>query len=174
MGIKADIRESSDYKKFRKIVQKVQAALHIDKDREEALSMHAGRTSRKLYGERKYSPKALLDASMNDMAVRSRLVEIRVKCSNQIDILHEACKAMKHSMSTNFSEEINKRFKTVGERNSFMETMIASSLEIEHEGHALIKLLDDLVTDIDKSSFHLRHMIDSLQLLEGSKGGKVI
>lgn len=174
MGIKNDIRESSDFKKFRKIVQQVTGCLNIEKDTAEALALHAGRTSRKLYGDKRYSPKSLLDASMNDMGARSRLVEIRVRYSKQIDVLHEACKAMKHSMLTNFSEDINKRFKTVGARNSFTETMIASALETLHEGEALIKILDDLITDIDKASYHLRAVLDALQLLESSKGGKVI
>jgi hypothetical protein len=174
MGLKQDIRESKDYKKFQKIVQNIQARLHIDKDQEEALSLHAGRTSRKLYGDKRYSPKSLVDANLNDAAARARLVEIRVRCSIQIDTLHDACKAMKASMLTNFSDDIKKRFSTVGDRTAFMETMIASAIEVEAEGQALIKLLDTLIQDIDKCSYHLRGVTDALQLLSGSKGGTVI
>lgn len=174
MGIKQDIRESKDYRKFRKIVIEVQERLNIDKDRTEALSLHAGRTSRKLFGDRRYSPKHLLDASLNDMSSRSRLVELRVKTTNQIDVLHEACKAMRYSMSTNFTEEIKARFKTVGERNAFFDTMIASALEIESEGSAQIKLLDDLIQDVDRASYHLKGVIECLGLLQGSKAGTVI
>lgn len=174
MSLKQDIRESDDFKKFRKIVKGVQSRLHVEQDQEEALALHAGRTSRKLYGDKRYSPKALLDANMNDMAARSRLVEIRVRCSHQIDVLHDACKAMKASMLTNFSADIKKRFSTVGDRTAFMETMIATALEIENEGQALIKLLDTLIQDIDKCSYHLRNVMDALQLLSGSKGGTVV
>lgn len=174
MGIKQDIRESKDYKQFRKIVLGVQERLNVEKDRTEALSLFAGRTSRKLFGDKRYSPKALIDASMNDMAARSRLVELRVRTSIQIDVLHEACKAMRHSMSSNFTEEVKSRFKTVGERAAFFDLMIASALEIESEGDALIKLLDGLINDIDKSSYHLKGVIECLSLLEGSKAGKVI
>lgn len=174
MGIKNDIRDSSDFKKFRKIVQQVQARLNIEKDTAEALALHAGRTSRKMFGDKRFSPKALLEAASNDMGSRSRLVEIRVRYSKQIDVLHEACKAIKHSMLTNFSERINERFKTVGARNSFTETMIATALEIQHEGDALLKLLDTLIEDIDKTGYHLSNMTDILKLLDNSKGGKVI
>jgi len=174
MGLKQDIRDSRDYKKFQKIVVGVQERLNIEKDRAEALSLHAGRTSRKLFGDRRYSPKHLLDASLNDMSSRSRLVELRVKTTNQIDVLHDACKAMRHSISSNFSEDVKARFKTVGERNAFFDTMIASALEIEAEGQAQIKLLDDLINDVDKASFHLRNVIGCLELLQGSKAGTVI
>jgi hypothetical protein len=174
MGIKNDIRDSSDYKRFKRIVAQVETRLNIEKDYEEAQSLHAGRTSRKLYGDRRYSPKSLLDASSNDMGARSRLVEIRVRCSKQIDILHDACKAMRHSMLTNFSEQINKRFTTVGARTAFTDTMIARALEIQNEGQSLLKVLDALIEDIDKSGYHLSNMTDVLKLLESSKGGKVI
>lgn len=174
MGIKQDIRETQDYKKFKRIVTQIESRLNIDKDYEEALSLHAGRTSRKLYGDKRYSPKSLLDASSNDMGSRSRLVEIRVRCSKQIDILHDACKAMKHSMLTNFSEQIGARFKTVGDRQAFAETMMAQALEVERNGQGFIKLLDSLIEDIDKSGYHLSNMTDILKLLDSSKGGKVI
>ncbi len=174
MGLKQDIRDSTDAKKFRKIVEQIRSKLKIDEDTSEALAMHTGRTSRKLFGDRKYSPKALIDASLNDLAVRSRLVELRVRASNQIDLLHEACKAMQHSILSNYSEEIKARYKTVGERKAFLDTMISSSLSVESEGQALIKLLDDLISDIDKSSYHLKGVIECLGLLENSKGGKVI
>jgi hypothetical protein len=174
MGLKSDIRETTDYRKFKKIVQQVQSRLHIDKDLAEAQSLHVGRSSRKLYGNKQYNPKALLDANMNDMAARSRLVEIRVRCSIQIDVLHDACKAMRAFMLTNFSAEIKKRFTTVGDRTAFMDTMIASALEIEREGQSLIAVLDTLIADIDKCSYHLRAVMDALQLLSGSKAGTVI
>jgi hypothetical protein len=174
MGIKNDIRETGDYRKFKIIVKEVEGRLNIEKDMAEALSLHAGRSSRKMFGDRKYSPNALLNASMNDMAARSRLVEIRVKCSNQIDVLHDACKAMRRSILTNFSERIGTRFKTVGDRTGFADTIIARALEIEREGQAFLKVLDTLVDDIDKTGYHLSNMTDILKLLDNSKAGKVI
>lgn len=174
MGIKNDIRESADYQKFKKIMLRTQKGLQVERDRTEALSMHAGRTSRKLYGMKQYSPKALMDASLNDMSVRSRLVELRVNTSVQKDMLHEAVKAMKQSILTNFGDQLKPKFKTIGERTAFLDNLLATALEIEHEGEAFIKLLDSLVADIDKASFHLRTMSDALQLLDQSKGGKVI
>lgn len=174
MGTKQDIRESKDYRKFRKIVSEVESRLSIEKDQAEAIALHNGRTSRKLHGGKQYSPKAIIDAASTDLSARSRLVEIRVKCTNQIDILHDACKAMKNSMLSNFNSQIKARYTTVGDRNAFLDTMIASALEVEHEGKAMIKMLDDLISDIDKASYQIRAITDALQLLSGSKGGSVI
>ena len=174
MGIKQDIRESQDFRKFKKIVAQVESRLNVEKDYEEAQALHSGRTSRKLYGDKRYSGKSIIEASSNDMAARSRLVEIRVKASRQIDVLHDACKTMKHSMLTNFSDEINKRFTTVGARTAFAETMIARALEIQTEGAGLIKVLDSLIEDIDKSGYHLSNMADVLKLLDSRKGSGIV
>ncbi len=173
MGILKDIRANPEYKKFKAIVLLVQEKLNIDRDRNEALSMHAGRTSRRLHGTKQYSPKSLIDASLNDLACRSRLVEVRVQCSIQIDLLHDAVKAMKHYISTEYNDEM-KAYKTVAQRTAFLDRVVAASLVIESEGKALIKLLDDLINDIDKASYHLRLMIDALKLLDGSKSGQVV
>lgn len=173
MGIIADIREESEYRKFKKILAKTKERLNIDKDRTEALSMHAGRTSRRLYGTKQYSPKALIDASLNDLSVRSRLVEVRVQCSIHIDLLHDAIKAIKHYITTQYHTELAK-FKTVGQRNALIDRVVNEALKAEGEGQALIKLLDDLINDIDKASFQLRNMIEGLKLLAESKSGQVL
>jgi hypothetical protein len=173
MGIIADIRQEAEYKKFKKILARTQERLNVDKDQTEALSMHAGRTSRRLYGAKQYSPKALIDASLNDLAVRSRLVEVRVQCSIQIDLLHDAIKTIKHYITTQYHTELAK-FKTVGQRNALIDRVINEALTVEGGGQALIKLLDDLINDIDKSSFQLRNMLEALKLLDGSKSGQVV
>ena len=172
MSIIKEIRASDEYKKYKKIVLKVQDRLKVEKDRNEALSMYAGRTSRKLFGKQQYALKALIDASLNDLAVRSRLVELRVQCSIQIDLLHSATKAMKQQITTEFHEEL-KAYKTVGQRTAVIERCVKGALDIESEGSALIKLLDDMIGDIDKSSFQLRNMLEALKLLS-EKPGQVV
>lgn len=172
MSLIKQIREDGEYRKFKKILEGVRERLKIEKDRNEALSLHAGRTSRKLHGKQQYSLKSLIDASLNDLAARSRLVEVRVQCSIQIDLLHDAAKAMKQHITTEFHEEL-KEYKTVGQRTAVIERVIKASLETESEGHALIKMLDDLIGDIDKSSFQLRNMLEALKLL-AEKPGQVV
>jgi hypothetical protein len=172
MSLISDIRADSEYKKFKLIVQKVRERLNIDKDRSEALSMHAGRTSRRLHGTKQYSPKSLIDASLNDLACRARLVEIRVQCSIQTDLLQDAVKAIKHYITTEFVDELAE-YKTVGQRNSLIDRVVASAISTQGEAQALIKLLDDLITDIDKASYSLRLMSDALKLIM-EKPGQIV
>jgi len=173
MSLITTIRADSEYKKFKTILLKVREKLNVDRDRAEALSMHAGRTSRRLHGTKQYSPKSVLDASLNDLACRSRLVEIRVQCSIQIDLLHDAAKAIKHYITTEFVDELN-AYKTVGQRNALIDRVVSAALVTESEGAALLKLLDDLISDIDKSSYQLRVTTDLLRLMADTKGGQVV
>lgn len=173
MSLIAEIRKDAEYQKFKKILVKVREKINVDRDRTEALSMHAGRTSRRLHGTKQYSPKSLIEASLNDLACRSRLVEVRVQCSIQIDLLHDAVKAMRHYITTEFVEDL-KEYKTVGQRNALIDRVVSAALVTQSEGQALIKLLDDLINDIDKASYHLRLMIETLKLLDASKSGQVV
>ncbi len=172
MSLIGEVRKDLEYKKFKAIVLKVQERLNIDKDRTEALSMHAGRTSRRLHGAKQYSPKSLIDACLNDLACRSRLVEVRVQCSIQIDLLHDAVKAMRQYINTEFYEEL-KVYKTIGDKSSVIDRIVATALVTQSEGQALIKLLDDLINDVDKASYHLRAMLDALKLM-AEKPGQVV
>jgi len=170
MSLKSDIRETKQYKTFKKIRIGVEDKLNMEKDRAEALSMHAGRVSRRMHGNKMYSPRALIEALTNDMSCRSRLVELRVQASIQIETLQEAIKAFKRFVQTDYSERLNKTYKTVGQRSAFMENMITAAMEVEGQGKSLLKLFDDLIADVDKTSYHLSNMVDVVKLISDKPG----
>ncbi len=169
----ATIREQQQYKKFKAIVSVARDRLKIEADRSEALSLHAGRTSRKLFGEKQYSPKSILDASMVDLSYRARLVEMRVQCSLTISTLDAGVDAIKRYITTEFSDDLE-AYKTVGQRKDFVDRIVASALDLVSEGEGLIAMLDTLIKDIDAASFQLRNAMEILKLLSETKGGKVI
>jgi hypothetical protein len=49
-----------------------------------------------------------------------------------------------------------------------------SARTLTTEGAALIDMLDQIVNDIDKSSYHMSNMTHMIVMLDGSKGSKVI
>lgn len=167
------IRDHQQYKKFRKIVLVARERIHVEQDKAEALSLHAGRNSRKLYGNKQYSPKALIEAASQDMAYRSRLVELRVQCSVNASILDEAIDAISSFIRTEFTDELTS-YKTVADKSAFIERVVSGAIDIRAEADSLIELLDTLVKDIDSSSFRLTQMVECLKLLDNSKGGSVV
>jgi hypothetical protein len=159
-----EIRANENYKRFLAIVETCQQRIDVDRSKNEALALHAGRLSRNLHGEKRYSPKHIIDANMQDMANRARMVEIRVKNDIQLSTLRSAIQAMRRHISTEYAEEL-REFSTAPQRSAFVDRVLKASVQLLEEGEALIELLDTLIKDIDQTSHTMRHIIEALKLV---------
>ena len=166
------IRQDPNYRKFMRIVENVRGKVDLEANRKEALGLHASRVSRSLYGSKKYSPTALLDAAMQDLSFRSRMVELRVKLDAHIATLEEAVEAMRRHISTEYSEEL-RDFSTADQRKSFVNRVIKESNKFLVEGQALIGSLDFLIKDLDQSGHSMRHAVDCLKVLAANSGKNI-
>lgn len=163
------IREDSDYKKFKTIVKTTRERLKLEADRKEAMSLHAGRISRSIYGARRFSPKTLLEAEAQEMGNRSRLVEIRVRASNELSVLDEAIKTIRGYISTEYDVDL-REFGTVEQRRAMIDRVIKSAVNLKSEGEDFLAMLDTFIKDLDQAGFKLRDCIEILKLLDSSKG----
>jgi len=173
MSLVKQIKTDPNYVKFTKIVENVRKRVDIEGSLNEALGLHASRTSRNITGEKRYSPKTLIDANLKDLSYRARMVEIRVKNDIQLSVLREAISAMRRHISTEYSDEL-RDFSTAEQRKSFVDRVIKSANEFIAEGEALLGTLDTLIKDIDQGGFAVRNIIECLKLLDGAKGGRVV
>lgn len=166
----SDIKEDPNYKKFRLVVKGVREKLKIERDQAEAMGLMANRTSRSLHGRKQFSPKSLLEATSNDLSARARLVEIRVRATVNLDLLQEACDALRNHIYTEYAQELKQFGSSAEQRKALVERVQGTARTLMTEVKALVDVLDQIVKDIDSASHHLRHMIDVLKLLDGSKG----
>jgi len=173
MSLIQEIRGDANYKKFCGILEVTRTSIDLDKSMREVMSLHLSRTSRNLLGADRYSPKRLIDASLKDLSNRSRMVEIRVRNDMALSHLREAIKALRRYISTEYADDL-KEFSTVDQRRSFVDRIMKSANQLVSEGEALLSTIDQLVTDIDKAGYNIKAVVSCLQLLEGSKGGRVI
>lgn len=167
------VRADAEYKKFKLIVKEKRTLLKIERDRNEALALLAGRSSRSIHGNKQFSPKVMLDATSNDMAARSRLVEIRVKAKVHLDTLEDACKAIKSHVMTEYSEEM-RQFANAEARTAFLDRVLGTTRALTTEATALVDMLDQIVLDIDRASYHMSNMTSMIVMLDQSKGSRVI
>jgi hypothetical protein len=167
------IRQDDAFSTFRNIVKTARTYLKIEQYREEALALMMNRLSRQIHGKKQFSPKIMLEAAANDMSSRARLVEIRVRCKVHLDSLEDACKALKNHVLTTYMEEM-RAFSNAESRNALIERVQKSARSITTEATALIDMLDQIVNDIDKASYHMSNMTQMIVMLDGSKGSKVI
>jgi hypothetical protein len=164
-----EIRRDPKYKKFKTIVETTRSRLKIEADRNEALALHSSRTSRTLSGKKQYSGAAILDAEATELYTRSRLVQIRVQASIHLDLLDEACDAIKRHIFTQYHEDLL-GFTNEQQRRALIERVQGAALELIAEGKSLKDMLDQIIKDVDQANFHLGHMVSTLEMLHNSKG----
>jgi hypothetical protein len=169
-----EIRKSQTYASFKRVFESVQDRVKIEKNLEEVLALHATRTSRGLATRKeRYNPHTLIDAGLNDMSARARMVELRVRVDLNLSSLREAMSAFSKHVMTEYSEEL-REYKTAEQRRAFVDRISKQARKLLAEGDALIQTIDALVKDIDQSGHSMRHAIECLKLLDGSKGGRVV
>ena len=166
------IRLDPNYKKFGRIVETIRSRVNLTDIQNEALGLHASRSSRNMYGEGRYSPSIIIDASLKDLSFRARLVEMRVKLDIEVSSLSEAMAAVKNHISTEYADEIQDEFKNVGERKNFVDRCVKNSNQFLSDSEAVISTLDHLIKDLDQGSFYLKNVIETLKVV--AMGGKVI
>jgi hypothetical protein len=167
------IRKDAKYKLFKKIVETAESRMTIDKDTKEVLALHGSRTSRKLYTQKKYNPSSIMDAAANDMQVRSRIVEIRIKASHHIETVEKAMEAIQDHVITEYHGEM-RAYSNEAQRKALIRRVqrVANTLIID--GKSLLELCDVTVKDIDAASYHLTTMRDLVQHLAEHRGARVI
>ena len=164
-----EIRKDPNYAKFLKIVEGIRKRIDLEAITTEALGLHSARTSRSLHGNDRYSPTALIDASLKDLSFRARMVEMRVRLDIAVSNLSEAVAAIKRHISTEYNDEL-RDFSTAEQRRSFVDRVIKNSNQFLSEGEALIKTLDHLIKDLDQAGHSMRHIIECLKLMSQNSG----
>lgn len=164
-----EIREDPQYQVFTKVFMTTKKAVDVESLSNEILGLHAGRTSRALYGERKFSPKALLEADSIDLSARSRLVEIRVKADLKFGSLREAIAAMRKYILTTYADDL-KEFAGVNAKKAVADRVMKSAMKYMSEGDTLIKSIDHLVKDLDAAGHSLHRQGVLVSLLSNVKG----
>jgi hypothetical protein len=168
-----EVRQDPQYETFARILEQTKKRVNIEGSVEEALSLHASRTSRALNGNDRYSPKKLIDASFKDLSVRSRLVEIRVKNDKQMSHLREAMKALRRYISTEYADDL-REFSNAEQRNAFIDRVMKAANTFLAEGDACQDTIDHLVKDLDQAGHNMRHAIDCLKILQNKNGSHVV
>ncbi len=165
MLLKKDIR----WKRFRSIMKNAwQPTLETNID--EIKTLHAGRSARTLAGKLP-TGKRVADASARDIMVRSRCVEIAMDAVVIAELMNSALGAVSKYVETRYSNEMKRMGLTgVNERKAMVTTLLNSYYDKHDEVKTIIKIADMVIADCDKTSFGLRHMVESLAVATRREG----
>ena len=165
----AEIREDDQFALFTRVLLRTKKGVDVEAFTNEVLGLHAGRTSRRLYGDKRYSPKALLDADSNDLAARARMAEIRVKADLRLSTLRDAVAAMRRHILTTYADDL-KEFAGVTAKKAVADRVMKSAITYLAEGEALLKTVDTLLKDLDQAGHSLHRMGVMVTLVTNAKG----
>lgn len=166
------LKKDDQYKKYRNVFKTVKQRLDIEKDLNEVLSLHAGRHSRALYGDKQFSSRAIYTATSQDLSIRARLVEIRQQTSVQISFLRGAMERLHKYIRTEYKMEM-RQFTNEQTRRATLDGITHTGYTLISETDSLIDTIDNIIKDIDQAGHSIRHMISILQLLDSSKGKNI-
>ena len=168
------VRSGDTYTQFKKVVETVKNRADVEGGTKEALSLHATRLSRGIRGKDRYSPMLIVDACLQDLSIRARLVEIRVKNDLQFATLKEAIDSMRRHITTEYNDELKEEFSTAEQRRAFVDRVVKNAKAYLAEGEAFVSMVDAIIKDIDQAGYQIKAIVECLKLLDGSKSGKVV
>jgi len=169
MSLIAVIREDSEYKAFKQVLATTKQGLDIESLTNECMGLHAGRPSRSLTGDGRYSPKTLLDANTTDMAARGRMTEIRVKVDKKVSSLRKGIAAMRKHILTKYADEL-KDYGGVTMQKALADRVMKVAIEYIEEAETLISGIDQLIKDIDSAGHALHRCGELIKLLSEGRG----
>ena len=164
------IKEDEKYKKFKNAFLKEYKKIDLEVDKDQLINLQSTRLSRTLYGKKEmYSANSLMEASLQDLAARSRMVEIRVQLSRRLALLEALISSISKHIYSNYLV-IEPSLKTEAQKNNFITDFLAVYKEYVKKGTPIVEMADAFIKDIDQAGFSLRNMMDCLKLLSETKG----
>lgn len=169
-SLRASLLKDDTFKKYRMIVKNLKEKMDLEELYEEVMRLHAGRTSRTLYGTTP-GPEKIQNAALQDSSYRSRFTEIRVKVGKYADTLEIALDAVRIHLSTQYADSLP-ALKTKAERMGYFDGHLKVGLEFHRRMESLCKQVDLIIKDIDQNSYTIQHCIKVIELLYSRNNNK--
>lgn len=146
------------------IKKSIDQAVDLEKIMEEARVLQASRTSRRLY-KIAFEPSSLSEATLRDLAVRSRLAELR----GTLDVHHLAMTTALERCSDHvfvvFADDIQNLATNAADRKRLVNKILAPMVAKVAEIAAATSLLELFLKDLDQASYLLRNATDNLKMI---------
>jgi hypothetical protein len=129
----------------------------------EVENIHKTRSVRFLNPDSGKFVDALIEASINEQAQRSRLTEIHAQCIKASRTLSRGVEKLEEYLLIRYSTDIA-GVRTKEERVKLIRMAMSSFHQFLNEVDTLKEMTEIIIADIDKSSWRLRDIISAYQL----------
>lgn len=162
-SIKDLIKEDKVYLKYTKrlssLKSKDEVWLH------ELESLHARRGIRALNSNAllQSSLKISIDSNIDNQAVRSRCVEIKISALKQQLLLRESIEYLKKYISSKYSSKLQS-IGNMTERKAYVELILSPIIKQEERIKMVTKIADEVIGDCDSAGFALLRINEALNM----------
>lgn len=170
VDVKAVLKQDENFKKYRRIVKVINESIDMEALETEMKRLHAGRSSRLLYGAMPTAEK-LIKASLQDGSNRSRMAEIRMELTRQLSLLQSATSTMQKYILNEFRQH-TAHLKTKGERMSYADQYIARGVALMTKIEDMIARCDFMIKDCDQMGFSLKTTMAALEIFYSHKNDR--
>lgn len=142
--------------------------LPIKQLKEEIETIHSARSVRFLNQHDPRFIEKIIDASLDDTAKRSRLVEITVQCFKSGNSMNEALDKMRRYLISTYADDIYFA-RTKEERSNIVDMVLAPLARFVAHTQAISKMADQVIADIDKAGYSLKLIVEAYKIHYGRK-----
>lgn len=162
-SIKDLLKEDKVYKKYTKrlstLKSKDEVWLH------ELESLHARRGIRALNSNSllQSSLKITIDSNIDNQAVRSRCVEIKIAALKQLLLLKESIDYLKKYISSKYHSKLQD-IGNMTERRAYVELLLSPLIKQEERIKMVTKIAEEVIEDCDASGWALSRINSALEM----------
>lgn len=156
---------------FKKAYDQGRYSIDSEKYLVEIENMHITRNVRTLDADSivREIPK-VIEAIAQNQAVRSRIVEIKMKATRVSTKLKFKKETLINYLSVRYKEELRSQKGTQSERNALIQEVFSFTTPSFTELQVLTDFCDLVINDIDQAAWSLKSIIDCLKILDEAKG----
>jgi hypothetical protein len=157
------IKNDDVFIRYQDIVATIDKRIDTSKITNEAKLLHAERKSRTLKGTRPTNDQ-LYEAVARDLAVRSRLTELKLNLTVESDNLATAQTTIAAHLRVSYAEFMTE-YKTQEDKKVLLRRVLRKGTELLERINSVSDQLDLLIKDIDQASFSLSHLVSLFKIL---------
>lgn len=157
------IRASRPYRKYKKILQRVEGQLDLAALESEIRNIHFSRTIRNLKPT-EINQKNMIEASLKEVQGRARLVEIKTSLMEHKFTLEDMVRAVRSYLHSEYGIKL-KGIKTRTDRKEYFERYFRSADRFLTQLDYLIEMIKTYVEDIDQAGYKFTNLVNLLEMI---------
>lgn len=158
------VKESSDYLRYKKVIDACRGNVNLTALEKEAGFMHNKRETPKLY-KLKLDPTTVMKASLLDLSVRARLTGMRADLHRQSEIIATANARLRHGFRAQWESKLKRLAGTAIQRSAIVSRLVADGEDLLSQIEATSKLLDSYIKDVDQAGYSITNTTNLMRLL---------